>query len=203
MFKRFTARVWKSADGFSLVDTLATVALVGTMAAVAVPALTNSIDGQRLGIETRNVEREIQLARLTAVSTNRPIRVRFNCPETGSYRRVELIGTVNSPVTGDDAESRGVQRCNPLLYPFPAADKDPLTRPNNDGPVQRLNSKVAFTSTQTLEFWPNGTVHIPWTNGNTGAWAQIDPAAPVNLILTKGSTTRSIVVNTFGKIQFQ
>src|SRR5712671_7898367 len=100
MFKRSPVRQWLSATGISLIDQLATIAIIGTIAGIGVPLISNTIENQRLGIEVRNVERELQLARLSAVSTNRPIRVRFNCPSTGYYRRAELIGSVNSPSTG-------------------------------------------------------------------------------------------------------
>src|SRR3954471_15224444 len=130
MFKRNIVWFCRSPRGFSLVDMMLTVGLVGTVAAIAVPSLKNVIDKQRLGMESRNVEREIQLARLSAVSTNRPIRLRFNCPTTGYYRRVELIGTVSDPNGGDDADNRAAVRCG-TTYPYPAADNDPLTRPNN------------------------------------------------------------------------
>jgi hypothetical protein len=142
----------------------------------------------------------MQLARLNAVTTNRPIRVRFNCPGTGYYRRVELVGSVNTPNNGIDADNQAVVRCG-VTYPYPAADNDPLTRPNNDGPVKQLNSKVSFTSTQTLEFWPNGTVHV-YNAATSTPWPQLG-VTPVNIILTKGTTTRSITVNSLGKMQIQ
>ena len=201
MLKRNT-RFWYGSGGFSIVDMLATMAIIATIAAIAIPTLSNSVENQRLGIELRAVEREIQLARLNAVSTNRPIRVRFNCPSTGYYRRVELIGNRDSPSAGDDADNQGARRCSTTYYPYPAADRDPLTRPNNDGPLMQVNPKVVFTSTQTLEFWPNGTVHIPPTNGSLGQWPPV-AGNPVNLLLTKGSTTRSITVNGIGKMQIQ
>ena len=201
MLKR-TARFWYASGGFSIVDMLATMAILATVCAIAIPTLSNSVENQRLGIELRNVEREIQLARLNAVSTNRPIRVRFNCPSTGYFRRVELIGSVDNPSSGDDADSQGARRCSTTYYPYPAADHDPLTRPNNDGPLMQINQKVVFTSTQTLEFWPNGTVHVPPTNGSLGQWPLVG-ATPVNLLLTKGTTTRSITVNGIGKMQIQ
>jgi len=206
MLKRTTG-LWRSAQGFSLVDQLATLAILATVCAIAVPALSKSVENQRLSMEARNVEREMQLARLNAVTTNRPIRVRFNCPTAGQYRRVELIGSVNNPETGDDADNQGARRCALNYYPYPAADKDPLTRPNNDGPLLQLNSKVVFTSVQTLEFWPNGTVHVSPGVPSAQPWPQLSSAAPVNIILTQASNTntqtRSVSVNTLGKMQIQ
>jgi len=176
-------------------DTLATLAVTATIAAIAVPIVTNAFENQRLGVETRNVERELQTARLSAVSTNRPIRVRFNCPSTGMYRRVEVIGTVNTPHT-DDAESQAAARC---AYPYPAADKNPLTRPNNDGPIQQAHPTVTFSAVQTLEFWPNGTVHVP---AATNPWPLLG-ATGASITLAHGSSYKSIQVNSLGKIRIQ
>jgi len=176
-------------------DTIATLAVFATVSAVAVPLVTNTLEGQRLGMESRNVERELQSTRLTAVATNRPIRIRFNCPSTGMYRRVEVIGTVNVP-DADDAEARAVARCG---YPYPAADTNPLTRPNSDGPTQQLYSSVTFTAVQTLEFWPDGTVHVP---AATNPWPRLG-ATDATITVAKGSYTRNIQVNSLGKIRIQ
>ena len=198
MLKRNTG-FW-SARGYGLIDQLATLAIVATVAAIALPAISNSIEGQRLNMELRNVERELQLARLNAVQSNRPIRVRFNCPSAGYYRRVELIGSVSTPAAGDDADTQAVaaKRCNYTFYPYPPADSDPMTRPNNDGPLRQLNSKITFTSAPTIEFWPNGTVHVFQDATTT---KQID--TPVNIVLSNGSTTHLISVNGLGKMLFQ
>jgi hypothetical protein len=201
MVKWSALKLWRSEQGLSLVDLMATLAIMGTISAIGIPLISDAVENQRLGIELRNVEREIQTARLAAVTTNRPMRMRFNCPSTGYYRRVELIGSVDAPSLGDDADNQGARRCSTALYPFPAADQDPLTRPNNDGPTLKLNSKISFAAVQTLEFWPNGTVHQANAAGNMAAW-QLIPG-PVSLTLTKGSTTKAIVVNSLGKIQFQ
>ena len=195
MFGNGRRSIRDSAAGFSIVDILATVAILATVSAIAVPLATNAFENQRLGIDTRNVERELQTARLSAVTTNRPIRVRFNCPATGQYRRVEVIGTVNSPAA-DDADTKAAVRCG---YPYPAADSNPLTRPNNDGPVKQLYSGISFTATQTLEFWPNGTVHV---SGATNPWPQLGTAG-ATITVAKGSSTKTIQVNSLGKINIQ
>jgi Tfp pilus assembly protein FimT len=177
------------AAGFSLMDQIAVVAVFATLSAIAVPAIMSGFENQRLGVELRSVERELQTARLSAVSSNRPIRIRFNCPETSAYRRVELLGTVNKP-DANDADTQAITRCN-----YPGPDRNPLTRPNHDGPIQRLHSTVSFAAVEALEFWPNGTVHTPGTLTPLGA--------PVTLTLSKGSSTKSITVNGLGKIRIE
>ena len=199
MLKRNIVWFLQSAGGFSLVDQMLTIGLLVTVAAIAVPSVVNTIDGQRLNMDAQSVQREMQLARLAAVTSNHAVRLRFNCPSAGYYRRVELLGSINNPNTGDDADSSAAVRCSTSKYPYPSPDNDPLTRPNNDGPPVQLNSSVAFSSTQTLEFWPNGTVHL--YNAAAAQWPPI--VTPVNIILTKGATSRSITVNSLGKTQIQ
>ncbi len=90
--------------------------------------------------------------------------------------------------------------CSTTTYPYPAADMNPLSRPNHDGPLQRLDSAVAFGSVVTLEFWPNGSVHrVTGVNPSP----LLDPVNGATIVLTKGTTTKSITVNSLGKIQIQ
>jgi Tfp pilus assembly protein FimT len=176
--------------GFTLVDTLATLAILATVSAMAVPQVADAVDRMRLGMSLRDVERELQFARLKSVSTNRPMRVRFDCPSAGKLRAVELLGT---PATPDANDSDAVlTRCSETAYPYrpTGADQSRLTRPNNDGPIRTLYSGTTFTAKQTLEFWPNGTVH-----DTTGA--QINA---VTLTLSRKSVTKNITVNGLGKI---
>ena len=185
----------RSGSGFSLIDVLATLAIFATMSAVAIPLIQNIFDSMRLGVAARNVERELQTARLKAVTANQPIRVRFNCPVAGRYRMVELLGTPSAPAT-DDSDSRAAARC---AYPYPATDLNPLTRPNHDGPGRWLDSRVTFSSVQTIEFWPDGTAHM---SGATNPWPVITSTG-VTLTMAKGSSTKSITVNGLGKTQIQ
>jgi hypothetical protein len=95
--------------GFTLVDTLATIAIIATMAAIAAPQMIDGVDRMRLGMSARDVERELQFARLKSVSTNRPMRIRFNCPVAGQFRVVELIGTPRVPLAADGAANRCIR----------------------------------------------------------------------------------------------
>jgi Tfp pilus assembly protein FimT len=176
---------------------VATVALIAIVSGMSIGYLRDMTDEMRLGQGAREVERELQTARLKSVTSNRPIRVRFNCPVAGQYRMVELIGATTVPVTEDAA----LNRCQESVYPFPAADRNPMTLPNLDGPTRRLHQKLAFgTGTKTLEFWPNGTVHAD--TGATGAWPEL-PTTGTAITVVMGTTTKSITVNGLGKIQIQ
>jgi type II secretory pathway pseudopilin PulG len=185
-----------SAAGFTLVDTLLTATFLGIVAATAVPAVMDVSDSLRLGQGAREVERELQTARLRAVGTNRPIRVRFNCPAAGEYRMVELIGTPTTPAAADGALNRCVQGD----YPYPPADQNPITVPNHDGPTRRLPVSVTFGAIKTLEFWPDGSVHADTGGGNP--WPVLTTTGTA-ITVVKKTETKSITVNGLGKIQIQ
>lgn len=187
----------ESERGISLLDMLAVVTLLGIIMAIAVPSVAGSIDAMRLGQAARAVEREMQTAKSRAVSKGRAIRVRFNCPTAGRYRVTELIGTVTAPAAADAAANR----CDPAAYPFPAADNNPLTLPNLDGPVQHLDSSVAFSAQQTIEFWPDGTAHYA-AGGTTSPWPMI-PTAGLSITVVRKGVPATITVNGLGKIQLQ
>lgn len=180
--------------GFSLIELLVTTALIAIVSAMAVPLMTNLSDGIKLGQAARQVERELQTARLKAVSVNQTMRVRFDCPAVKQYRMVELVGTPALPASADSAANR----CSLTNYPYPAGDSNRLTRPNNDGPLREMESSVSFQTATTVEFWPNGTAHT--NTGGTNPWPTI-AGSGTNIVLVRNSKTRSILVNGVGKVQ--
>lgn len=181
-------------SGFSLIELLMVVALVGIVSVIGLPLLGQMSGTIQLGEAARQVERELQSARMTAVSANQPMRVMFDCPATGEYRMVELIGTPSVPAAADGV----IGRCSATTYPFPAPDNNPITRPNNDGPLRTIPSQVSITTSTTIEFWPDGTAHT--NTGGTNPWPPI--ASPgYTIVLTRSGKTKSILVNGIGKIQ--
>jgi Tfp pilus assembly protein FimT len=119
-----------SEAGFTIIDLLIVVALIGVLSAIAIPIMTGAMDRMRLGQSARDVERELQKAKQRAIGNGRVMRVHFNCPTVREYRAVELMGTPTTPAAAD---TNVLARCSKTTYPYPAADKDPLTRPNLDG----------------------------------------------------------------------
>jgi Tfp pilus assembly protein FimT len=184
-------------SGFSLVDIMVTVSVMSIVAAGAVPALMNVSDSMKLGQGQRDIYQEMQTARLVAVASNRPMRIRFNCPAADQFRLTELIGSPSKPDTTNDTAS---DRCSDTKWKYPANDNDPTSRPNHDGPVRQLPNRVTFGGTATLEFWPDGTVHkqvtseLPWTQLPVSGTLQ-------EIAVVKGTSTKKITVNGLGKIQ--
>ena len=186
--------------GFSLVDLMMTVAVIATVAGVAVPQVNSGLDSMRLGMALRDVERELQFARLKAVSSSRPMRVRFDCPSVGKLRVVELLGTTAVPDANDaDTATVGAIRCDETTYPYKptGSDVSRLTRPNNDGPIRLLQPNTTFAAKKTLEFWPDGSVHADAGTGNP--WPNIG-AAGVTITLARKGKTKNIQLNGLGKI---
>jgi type II secretory pathway pseudopilin PulG len=182
--------------GVSIIELIVTVAVIATVAAVSVPPVLTALRLVQLNAAARDVQSELQAARLKAVSANRPMRVRFDCPAVDQFRMVEVIGTPAAP----DARDAAANRCSETAYPYPAADQNVLTRPNDDGPVRNLKRDVAFTASQTIEFWPDGTAHADAGSGNP--WPAIAPTG-VTLTVEYKTSTKSITVNGVGKVHIQ
>jgi prepilin-type N-terminal cleavage/methylation domain-containing protein len=172
------------ARGFSLIELMLTLAVAATIAAIAVPALNSVSDSTKLSNAAQQVERELQTARMKAVANNTPLRFRTNCPSTGSYRIVEVLGTTaDSPTT----------RCATTSYPWPASDNDLSTTPNYDGPVRQMANDATITN-GSIEFRPDGTA---W-DASSGAAVAI--ASSATLTVTRKGKTKTITVNSLGKV---
>jgi prepilin-type N-terminal cleavage/methylation domain-containing protein len=181
-----TTPMHRNAHGFSLTELMFTVAIAATLLAIGVPVFTDVTENSKLTSAAREVERELQGARLKAVTNNRRLRVRLNCPAAGYFRTVEVLGTA-----ADDAANR----CLLGPYPYPA-DNDVMTRPNYDGPVRVLPIGATVT-TAVLEFRPDGTSlnvvnNVPQLIG-----------APITVTVTRNNKSKAMTVNGAGKIQYQ
>ena len=172
--------------GFTLIELMMTIAVAATLLAIGVPVLLDVTESTKLNAAARELERELQTARLKSVTNNRSLRVMLNCPAVGYYRTVEVLGT---------AADSAANRCLLSAYPFPA-DNDLTTRPNHDGPVRVLPNQATVAGA-TIEFRPDGTAYTVVANA-----AQV-MAAPVTLTVTRFGKSKAMTVNGSGKILIQ
>ena len=177
----------RSERGFSLLELMMVIAVAGTLMVIAVPVMTDLSESSKLSTAVRELEREYQGARMSAVKANRALRVRLNCPTNGYYRTVEVLGTAADTAT---------DRCLLTNYPYPATDTNLVTRPNYDGPVQML-PHGATVAGGTLEFRPDGTVYQVVSG-------TLQPIATTLITtVTRNGESRTVVVNGAGRIRLQ
>ena len=172
--------------GFTLIELIVVVAFLITIVAIAVPSF-HLTDTMRLNAATREVERELQTARLKAVTVNRPLQVRFNCPAAGQLRIVEA-----------GALWPEADRCSTAVYPYPppadaAYQMPPM--PQHDGPVRYVHSLVTLPNL-VLQFSPDGRV-----SQMVGGVSQVINDVPVTLMY--GTLTRTVNVNAIGRVHVQ
>jgi len=177
----------RSQAGFSLIELIMVSVVLATLAGMAVPLYRDLAENSRLNSDVRNVERELQAARLKAVTVNRSLRVALNCPVAGEYRMVEVLGT---------AADTDATRCRETTYPYPPPDQNPFTRPNNDGPLRRLNPNTTVT-TQVVEFRSTGQAF------EVVSGVAQPMLADVAITLTRGTNTRTVTINAVGRVRTQ
>jgi prepilin-type N-terminal cleavage/methylation domain-containing protein len=176
--------------GFTLVELMMVIAIFAILAAIAIPSIFVT-DETRARQAIREVEREMQTARLKAVTTNRPIQIRLNCPGPGMYRMVE--GGATWPDAG---------RCSQTTYPFPApidAAYQTPPKPRYDGPIRYLDPNIVLSPGSPnliIQFSPDGR-----TATVVNGVAQLIGAVQVNV--TCRTKTKTVEINGIGRIQIQ
>jgi Tfp pilus assembly protein FimT len=176
-------------SGFTLVELVSMFAIALTLSAISVPAVRTFSNMQKATSAARLVERQLQTARLKAVTISRSIRVRFSCPSAGQLRLLELTGVA----TTDNATNR----CDPTAYPFPGVNDSLRSTPSHDSPVIDLPSGTTVAGTVLqFEFNPSGAVYAVASNGTV---SMID--ADVTLTVTRTGFSKTITISGLGRVR--
>lgn len=111
------------AQGFTLIELMVTVAVIGVLAVVAVPAMTNLVNANRLNGAAGELQAAVQLARSEAVRRNVSVTLcpssdGTNCASTTTWTRWIVRGrdpaTVSTiDIMRDETPAGGVQLTGP------------------------------------------------------------------------------------------
>ena len=175
-------------DGFTLVEVLVVIAVIAILAGVSVPQIGGLMRRYALNSATRQVASVIRSSRYTAVSKNRIVRVRFNCPAAGQFRVVEVVGSA--------AVDNDVNRCSETNYGYP--DPDTAAAPDVDGPIHRLPSDAQFVGVQDIQFDTQGRAQRL-----IGCPACVAAAAPATVVTGNGYETQTLTISASGQVLAQ
>ena len=171
----------RNSRGFTVVEVLLVATIAAVLAAVSMPMALSAMERYRLNGAARELSNEIAAMRLEAVTKNRTMRLRLNCPVAGMYRAVEWTG-----VAGIDGAAN---RCLITAYPFP--DTDPANAPNADGRPRMLPQGITFGAIQEIQITTLGRI------------TAVTGALPAQIEVSDGTNTRSVRITAAGQVQIQ
>jgi len=94
-FRLPVPRTLRRRKGFTLIETVVVMAIIGIVSAIAIPQMGTLMDRYRLNGAARLIWADLQNARMTAIKENRSIRAEFDfLAHTYSFFRVETGETI-------------------------------------------------------------------------------------------------------------
>ena len=171
----------RNSRGFTVVEVLLVATVAAVLAAVSMPMALSAMERYRLNGAARELSNELSAMRLEAVTKNRTMRLRLNCPAAGMYRAVEWTG-----VAGIDTAAN---RCLISAYPFP--DADPANAPNVDGAPRILPQGITFGAIQEIQISTLGRI------------TAVTGALPAQIEVSDGTNIRRLSITAAGQVQIQ
>ena len=141
MLKKYT----KDSSGFSFMELMVVIAMIGILSAVALPGILRALPEQRVKNAARNLYADMQRARMLAVKNNRTVSVRFNSSDY--YIDADNDGNFN-PDTADEFR-RNLSEDGDVSFGSGNADKDWEDPPNS---LPTSPTDTVFSSTGEAAF---------------------------------------------------
>lgn len=139
--------------GFTLIEIMVTIAIVGILSAIAIPNMIGWRAEHKLRGAVNNLQGDFQLARLKAIRDAETIAIVFNSPN--SYK--VFVDPLKS------CDPVGKQELRSVV--LPSGISSSTNFPTNDCILFNSRGIPVFKNTQTLTF--NGTASLTYDAGST------------------------------------
>jgi prepilin-type N-terminal cleavage/methylation domain-containing protein len=147
-------RTLRRRKGFTLVETIVVVAVIGVVSAIAVPQMGILMDRYRLEGAARLISADLQNARMTAIKENRSIRAEFDfLAHTYSFFQVD---------TGQNILIRNLNGEYPTISAYKASGGS-ITFTSTGETLNNVNASVITvgpSASKTIEIKDTGRIAI-------------------------------------------
>jgi prepilin-type N-terminal cleavage/methylation domain-containing protein len=179
-------KIKKNSSGFTVLEMLMVVTIVGIMGTVAIPGFMNLSPRMSLKDATRDIVNDMQIARTSALRDRQSWAIQFNPGDNGSYTVLSDDGADDIWNTADDTVYRTINLSNYIGISYGNSYGVRPDEPNpgaTDG-VSFNNDRIVFNSDGTSV---SGSVYLNNTKGDTFAVGCLSAAGRIKTWHNYGS----------------